>query len=49
MPEANAPNATLSCWSVIALDASGFTARIECVHISRRSIVSIIAPPSTKR
>ena len=35
--------------AVMPAEASGFIGRIECVHISRRSIVSSISPPRTKR
>jgi hypothetical protein len=49
IPIANAVNATLRLLVMIALDASGFTATIECVHISRRSMVSIMCGPRTKR
>ena len=49
MPVANATSATLRLLVMIPAEASGFTARIEWVHISPREIVSIISPPSTKR
>jgi hypothetical protein len=49
IPSANAANDTPMLFVMIALDASGFTATIECVHISRRSMVSIMCGPSTNR
>ena len=46
MPMPNVMSATLRLFVMIALDATGFTATIECVHISRRSMVSTICGPS---
>ena len=45
MPLANASSATLMLLVMIALEAIGLMATIECVHISWRSIVSIISGP----
>ena len=49
MPLANITSATDRLFVMMALDASGLTARMECVHISRRSIVSIIVAGSSSR
>ena len=49
MPEAYAMIDTDRLLAVMPAEASGFIGRIECVHISRRSIVSSISPPRTKR
>ena len=47
MPAANVVSATLMLLVMIWLDAIGFMPTIECVHISRRSIVSSISGLST--
>src|SRR5207244_6950332 len=49
MPKAKAAKATARLLVRMALEASGLTVTIECVHISRRSMVSIIGPPSRYR
>ncbi len=41
-PEANVAKETVRLFVVICDAATGFIATTECVHISRRSIVSII-------
>src|SRR5215469_5074879 len=46
IPRANVLNDTLRLFVMMALDASGFTDTIECVHICRFSIVSIMWGPS---
>ena len=48
-PIAKAANATLRLFVRIALEASGLIVTMPWVHISRRSMVSIMGPPSMKR
>ena len=48
MPALNAMNATPMLFVMIRLEASGFIATIECVHISRRLMVSTICGPRTR-
>jgi len=47
MPLAKVRNATLRLLVMMALEATGLMATMECVHISRRSIVSTMRAPST--
>ena len=49
MPPAKAANETDRLLVVIALEASGLMATMECVHMRPVSIVSIIPPPSRSR
>ena len=49
MPVAQAASDTAMLLVMIALDANGLIETMPCVHISRRSIVSIIWPLRMKR